>query len=66
MSGEHESKKKIVLTGFGPFSGHPINASWEAVKIVRDSWNDDDANNVSWPTLENVDVLIFNIPLRSS
>ncbi len=30
-------RSSIVLTGFGPFEGHPVNASWEVVRTVRDS-----------------------------
>ena len=31
-----ESRDFIVLTGFGPFGSHKINASWEAVSFIRD------------------------------
>ena len=30
----------IVVTGFGPFSGNTVNASWEAVKSLPDIWTD--------------------------
>ena len=34
-------KKKILVTGFGPFAGNPINASWESVKLLPDLWHHD-------------------------
>ena len=34
-------KQKIILTGFGPFRGHDINASWESVKLIPELWEND-------------------------
>ncbi|KAJ2948765.1 hypothetical protein O0L34_g8024 [Tuta absoluta] len=28
-------KPIVLVTGFGPFVGHPVNASWEAVKLMN-------------------------------
>ena len=30
----------IVVTGYGPFGEHKINASWEAVKRLKDLWKE--------------------------
>ena len=31
---------KLLLTGFDPFGGEPINPAWEAVKRVSDQVGD--------------------------
>lgn len=28
-------KPIVLVTGFGPFADHPVNASWEAVKLMN-------------------------------
>lgn len=28
-------KPMVLVTGFGPFANHPVNASWEAVKLIK-------------------------------
>ena len=30
----------IVITGYGPFGDHKINASWEAVKKLPNLWSE--------------------------
>lgn len=32
------SKRTILVTGFGPFNKHAVNASWEAVKELQKMW----------------------------
>lgn len=33
-----DPKCTILVTGFGPFDKHPVNASWEAVKELQKLW----------------------------
>ncbi|EZA62455.1 hypothetical protein DMN91_004474 [Ooceraea biroi] len=33
-----DSKCRILVTGFGPFDKHVVNASWEAVKELQKLW----------------------------
>ncbi len=47
-----ESRKPIVLTGFEPFAGFPVNPSWEAAKAFNDR------------ELGNFRIKSFQIPLR--
>lgn len=28
-------KPIVLVTGFGPFANHPVNASWEGVKLMN-------------------------------
>ena len=44
--------ESIVVTGFGPFKGHPINASWENVKLLPKYWKN-----------SNVKLIIDEIPV---
>lgn len=37
---------RVLLTGFEPFDGHPVNASWDAVALVRDAWDETDVELV--------------------
>lgn len=28
-------KPLVLVTGFGPFADHPVNASWEGVRLIN-------------------------------
>lgn len=47
-------KPIVLITGFGPFINHPVNASWEAVKIM----NKDEIEKK-----HNVDLVQIEIPV---
>lgn len=38
--------KKILITGFGPFNNHIVNASWEAVKELSKLWPQSELCNI--------------------
>jgi hypothetical protein len=42
-SGEGEDGINILITGFGPFRDHVVNASWEAVKLLN-------PDGIPWPS----------------
>ena len=39
----------VLLTGFEPFDGHPVNASWLAVQAVARAWRGSDLLTVELP-----------------
>ena len=38
---ERKPQRSIVVTGYGPFGDHKVNASWEAVKHLKELWDGD-------------------------
>lgn len=44
---------KLLLTGFDPFGGEPINPAWEAVKLVADKVGDVEVVKLEVPTVFN-------------
>ena len=52
MSAEIEEQRVVLVTGFGPFEGFPINFSWETVKLLP---------SFDWPS--NVKVITHQIPV---
>ena len=51
----------IVVTGYGPFGEHKINASWEAVKRLKDLWNDNGFNREV--CIYNMDIITNLCPI---
>lgn len=50
------AKCTILVTGFGPFSIHTVNASWEAVKELQELWK----NSVEF---SDVKLVVEKIPV---
>ncbi|XP_045216934.2 pyroglutamyl-peptidase 1-like [Mercenaria mercenaria] len=46
-------EKTVVVTGFGPFGSHKVNASWECVKLLKEQGLG-----------EEVDVFIYELPVE--
>lgn len=42
---------KLLLTGFDPFGGEPVNPAWEAVKLVSDQVGDVEVVKLMVPTV---------------
>ena len=47
---------KILLTGFDPFGGEPVNPAQEAVKRVRDNINGAEVIKITIPTVKTKSV----------
>ncbi|XP_026320995.1 pyroglutamyl-peptidase 1 [Hyposmocoma kahamanoa] len=47
-------KPMVLVTGFGPFANHPVNASWEAVKLI---------NKDELEKRLNIDLVLLEIPV---
>lgn len=43
--------RKLLITGFDPFGGEPINPSWEAVKLLPDTIGDFELCKLQIPTV---------------
>ena len=47
---------KVLLTGFDPFGGEPVNPAEEAVKMVRDNINGAEVIKITIPTVQGKSV----------
>ena len=52
----------IVVTGFGPFRGHDVNPSWEAVKALPAAWDDDQHRLVVEEIPVDYDFVLKEVP----
>lgn len=55
MSLNNSPKNTVVVTGFGPFRHYPINASWEAVRLIPDILDTEQIN---------INLIIEEIPVE--
>ncbi|XP_074649718.1 pyroglutamyl-peptidase 1-like [Tubulanus polymorphus] len=49
------NKNKVVLTGFGPFKDHPVNASWVAASTLA---------TIGFPSRDDIDLVTCEIPVE--
>lgn len=48
----NKKKRKVLVTGFGPFNEHTINASWQAVSILPEL------------NFQDIELIIEEIPVK--
>ena len=57
-------KKNMIITGFGPFGEHKINASWESVKLLPTLWNHSSVNLVIEEIPVQYDFIQKQVPVK--